>query len=599
MRYFVVTLSCLLPSLLCAQTPVRTSSVSVSSLALQDVGPWGAAALPEGMTALSSDLWRGADAGTLAIAFSKISADQRFPSLQTLSRQAIFSGGVAPTTDPDVARARFEAANRLGPSEAAARLIFAVPRLSSDGSLAAIAIDAGLRAGRIDDACGLIEAVPVSGQGIVWLESRATCYALNNEPAAANLSVDLAKSRGLTDTWMSRAVAAVSGPLTAPPPFRVDSGRALALSLRANLKPPLTLAMITDPAALSALVRNTAFMDTLAPPERAALTANAAARSAVPIELANQPLLAPAPPPVVNADGAATPLPIVPEAPVPTIPAQLTQRILAAPTLGARAVEGRLAVPELRRIMATQPGLLTLADVPVLTEAALWAGDGTLARAVAGLSPAPLDPKLTLVVAIYDLSIQPQIVQQIIDSAGNDPVARRLALRDAVIGWSAGLPIGSGVSSLLQQGVPWSQPGNAGMRIALDLAAARGSKGEVALLSAYALQGEDPISANVETLITAIRALRRVGLDSAARDVARDYLLANYVTLPAQRPAQRARAPVGGAPPPRTQGGQPATQTRPAARAPQSEPAPTPSPPVAPPPPSPPPPRAKPTWGTP
>jgi hypothetical protein len=602
MRYLVVTLSCLLPSLLCAQTSVRTSSVSVSSLALQDVGPWGAAALPEGMTALSSDLWRGADAGTLAIAFSKISADQRFPSLQILSRQAIFSGGVAPTTDPDVAHARFEAANRLGPSEAAARLIFAVPRLSSDGSLAAIAIDAGLRAGRIDDACGLIEAVPVSGQGIVWLESRATCYALNNEPAAANLSVDLAKSRGLTDTWMSRAVAAVSGPLTAPPPFRVDSGRALALSLRANLKPPLTLATITDPAALSALVRNAAFMDTLAPPERAALTTNAAARNAVPIELASQPLLAPVPPPIASADGAAPPLPVVPEtqippAPVPSIPAQLTQRILAAPTLGARAVEARLAVPELRRIMATQPGLLTLADVPVLTEAALWAGDGTLARAVAGLSPEPLNPKLTLVGAIYDLSIQPQIVQQIIDSAGNDPVARRLALRDAVIGWSAGLPIGSAVSSLLQQGVPWSQPGNAGVRIALDLAVARGSKGEVALLSAYALQGEEPINANVETLITAIRALRRVGLEGAARDLARDYLLANYVTLPVVRPVQRARAPVGTTSS-RTQG-QSTTPTRPAARAPQSEPAPLPSPPAAPPPPPSPPARAKPTWGTP
>jgi hypothetical protein len=594
MRFLLITLSCLLPSLTLAQTTNRPAQIGVSSLALQDVGPWGAAALPQGMTALSSDLWRGADAGTLAIAFAKISADQRFPSLQILSRQAIFSGGIAPSTDPDVARTRFEAANRLGPSEAAARLIFAVPRLSSDGGLATIAIDAGLRAGRIDDACGLIEAVPVSGQGIVWLESRATCYALNNEAAAANLSVDLAKSRGLTDTWISRAVAAVSGPLTAPPPFRVDSGRAVALSLRAGLKPPLTLATITDPAALSALVRNTAFMDTLAPPERTALTANAAARSAVPIELASQPFLTPVPPPPASADGAAPPLPAVPEVPVPTIPAQLTGRILAAPTLGARAVEARLAVPELRRIMATQPGLLTLADVPVLTEAALWAGDGTLARAVAGLSPEPLDPKLTLVVAIYDLSIQPQIVQQMIDGAGNDPVARRLALRDAVIGWSAGLPIGSGVSSLLQQGVPWSQPGNAGVRIALDLAAARGSKGEVALLSAYALQGEEPINANVETLITAIRALRRVGLEGGARDLARDYLLANYVTLPVVRPTPRARVP-GGATPPRTQG-RPAPATRPAAQTPQSEPAPAPSPPPAA---LPPPPRAKPSWGTP
>jgi hypothetical protein len=591
MRFLFVTLSCLLPGFALAQSSNRPPAVGVSSLALQDVGPWGAAAMPEGISAISSDLWRGADPGTLAIAFSKVSSDQRFPSLQILSRQAVFSGGAAPTTDPSVARARFEAANRLGPSEAAARLIFAVPRLAADGELATIAIDAGLRVGRIDDACGLIEAVPVSAQNSVWLESRATCYALNNEPAAANLTVDLAKSRGLTDTWLSRAVAAVSGPLTAPPPFRADSGRAIALSLRANLKPPLTLANSSDGAGLSALARNTAFMETLAPEERIALITNAAGRGVVPIELAARPLVAPT---AVVTDPAA-PLPVAaPIVEVPAIPAQLTARILAAPTLQARAVEARLAVPELKRIMATQPGLLTLSDVPVLTEAALWAGDGTLARAVAGLSPAPLDPKLTLVVAMYDLSIQPQIVQQIIDSAGSDPVAKRISLRDAVIGWSAGIPIGGGVANLLQQGVPWSQPGNAGVRLALDFAAARGSKGEVALLSALALQGEEPLNANVETLITAIRSLRRVGLDGAAKDLARDYLLANYVTLPVQRATPRPRTPTAqptARPPSQTpRAASPSGQTDRAARPVVSAP--------APPAPSPPP-RAKPSWGNP
>jgi hypothetical protein len=583
MRYLFVTLSCLLPTLASAQIAARPASVGVSSLALQDVGPWGAAALPQGMAALSSDLWRGADPSTLAVAFTKVSPDQRFPSLQVVVRQAIFSGGAAPTSDPDVARTRFEAANRVGPSEAAARLIFAVPRLASDSALGTLAIDAGLSAGRIEDACGLIEAVQAPAQGTIWLESRAACYALNNEPAAANLSVDLARTRGLTDTWLSRAIAAVSGPLTAPPPFRIDSGRAIALSLRGGLKPPLTLAASPDGAALSALARNNAFMETLTPDEKIALIKNGAARGVLPLELAAQPLLAPSAAPT-------DPLaPIIAMPPVPSIPAQLVQRILGASTLAARSVEGRLAVAELKRVMASQPGLLTLADVPVLTEAALWAGDGELASAVAALATDTINPRLALVQALYDPAKQPQIIEQLLDKAGGDPVARRLALRDAVIAWSAGMPIGGGVSGLLQQGLPTGQAGNSGLRIALDLAAARGSKGEVALLAAMALQGEEPINANPETLIVAIRALRQVGLETAARDLARDYLLANYVTL-AARPTSRVRLPATTTAPIRP--------TRPPATTPGSRPPPRAALPV-PPQPAPTPTNTKPSWGTP
>jgi hypothetical protein len=612
MRYVIVSLSCVVPALLSslataqtspAQPSPRPASVSVSALTLQDVGPWGAAALPEGMAPISSDLWRGADPGTLAVAFGKLSADQRFPSLQVLARQAVFSGGAAPTTDPDIARTRFEAANRLGPADAASRLISGVPRLTSDAGLATLAIDAGLRVGRIEEACGLIETIPVAAQGITWLESRATCYALNDEAAAANLSVDLAKARGQTDTWLSRAVAAVAGPLSAPPPFRVDSGRAVALSLRAKLKPPLNFTSTHDAAALSALVNNTTFLETLAPDERQTLLANAAARGVIPASRAARPLLAPAAPP---AD------PSQPVLDVPAVPAQLTARMLAATSLQARSVEARIAVNELRAIMTAQPGLLTLSDVPVMVEAALWAGDGALARAVADLSPDALDPKLALVLALYEPNRQPILIEQMLDRAGTDPVARRLALRDGVIAWSAGVPVGGGLSNLIQQGLPWGQAGQVGPRIALDFASQRGSKGEVALLTALALQGEDPANVNPETLIIAVRSLRRVGLESAARDLARDYLLATSVTLAATRQAPRPRAASTPAPASRQQSA-PTSAPAAATRPPVARPTPTPAPPPAArpaprrpaaapsPPPSPPPatPRAKPSWGTP
>jgi hypothetical protein len=530
MRYYGLALACLIPSIIqaqeSAQDGVRPRAVAVQSTMLQEVGPWGAAALPEGLAPLTSDLWRNSDPQSLALLFAKISPDQRFPTLQNLTRQAIFSGGAAPSADPDIARARFEAANRFGPAEAAARLIFAVPRLASDTGLATIAIDAGLRVGRINEACSLIEAVAVPPQGTNWLEARAACYALNEEPAAANLSVDLAKSRGLTDTWLSRAVAAVAGPLTAPPPFRVDSGRAVALSLRAKLKPPVTLVTNQDPMALSALANATDFMTGLAPEERLTLVRNGAARGVV--SLASLASHQPIPDPAIA---------------LAPIPAQITAKIISAPTLALRAIEARLALAELKSVMATQPGLMTLADVPILTEGALWAGDGALASSIANLSPAPLDPRLALVLSLYDPARQIGAIDARIGAAGADPVARRVAMRDAVVAWSAGVTGTGSLSVLIQSGLPWGPAGNAGLRAALDFAAGRGAKGEVILLSALALQGVEPAAIDPETLITAVKALRRAGLADSARDLARDYLLATQVILPA-RQAPRARPAV-------------------------------------------------------
>lgn len=589
MRYFGLALACLIPSIIQAQEGaqdgVRPRGVAVQSTVLQEVGPWGAAALPEGLSPLTSDLWRNSDPASLAVLFAKISPDQRFPSLQNLTRQAIFSGGAAPSGDPDIARARFEAANRFGPAEAAARLIFAVPRLASDTGLATIAIDAGLRVGRIDEACSLIEAVVAPPQGTTWLEARAACYALNEEPAAANLSVDLAKSRGLTDTWLSRAIAAVAGPLTSPPPFRVDSGRAVALSLRAKLKPPVTLATNQDPMALSALANATDFMTSLPPEERLTLVRNGASRGVV--SLASLASHQPIPDPAI----------LDPATPSPPIPMQITAKIVSAPTLALRAIEARLALAELKNVMATQPGLMTLADVPILTEASLWAGDGALASAIANLSPAPLDPRLALVLSLYDPSKQIGAIDARLEAAGADPIARRMAMRDAVVAWSAGATGTGSLSVLIQSGLPLGPAGNAGLRAALDLAAGRGAKGEVILLSALALQGVEPAASDPETLITAVKALRRAGLPESARDLARDYLLATQITLPARQATRprAAAAPVAA----QTASAKP---TPAASTAPALAPAITPPPPPPPPPPSrqaPTPTRAKPSWGTP
>ncbi len=524
-----------------ASHAVAQSIRTIESSPLQEVGPWGAAALPLGLERLDSDLWQGADPGTLKLAFERIGPDLRFPALQRLVRQAVFSGGSAPAGDLDLARARFLAANRLGPSEAATRLFQTVPRLSADPALVNLAIDAAFRAGRADEACGWVASPGLEDANSMstsssWLETRATCYALNGEAAAANLSVDLARGKGQTDTWLGRAVAAASGPVTNPPPFRADSGRALVLSMKAQLKLPKSLASNGDPSALSALISWPDFV-TIIPAEEVAPLLRRAAQTGV-ASPAQEGLLRipPLPPPMSPAPATDATLgpqieAAAPPPPPPPIAETWTKTLSQTNTAQGRALEARLLRTDLQSLIETAPEQIPAMTIPILAEAALWVGDIRLAKALEVRSPIPLSPRLQLVLAMLDPMSVDRPVQRHIEAATN-PSSQRQAIRDALIAWSAGTPTRGGLAALVHPGLPDIKGGQAGMRTALTLAAERGSKGEVALLVGLALQGQEPASADAETVAIAVRALRRVGLSTQAVDLAREYLLALDMAVP-------------------------------------------------------------------
>ena len=529
-----------------ASHAVAQSIRTIESAPLQEVGPWGAAALPLGLERLDSDLWQGADPGTLALAFERIGPDLRFPALQRLVRQAVFSGGSAPAGDLDLARARFLAANRLGPSEAATRLFQTVPRLSADPALVNLAIDAAFRAGRTDESCGWVaspglEDVNSLSTSSSWLETRATCYALNGEAAAANLSVDLARGKGQTDTWLGRAVAAASGPVTNPPPFRAESGRALVLSMKAQLKLPKALASNGDPSALSALINWPDFATRIPADEAAPLVRRAAQTGvASPAQeaLLRIPLLPPPMPLAPATDATLGPEieAVAPPPPPPPIAETWAKTLSQTNTAQGRALEARLLKPDLQNLIETAPEQIPALTIPILAEAALWVGDIRLAKALEVRSPIPLSPRQKLVLAMLDATSSDRPVQRHIEAATN-PSSQRQAIRDALIAWSAGTPTRGGLAALVHPGLPDIKGGQAGMRTALTLAAERGSKGEVALLVGLALQGQEPASADAETIAIAVRALRRVGLSTQAVDLAREYLLALDMAVPTRAAA--------------------------------------------------------------
>ncbi len=526
---------------LAASPALAQSSRTIESAPLQEVGPWGAAALPLGLERLDSDLWQGADPGTLALAFERIGPDLRFPSLQRLVRQAVFSGGSAPVGDIELARARFLAANRLGPSEAATRLFQTVPRLSADPALLNLAIDAAFRAGRADEACGWVASPGLdeannTSASPSWLETRATCYALNGEAGAANLSVDLARGKGQTDTWLGRAVAAVSGPVTNPPPFRAESGRAIALSMKAQLKLPKALATNGDPAALSSLL-NWPDFQTRFPTEEVMPLLRRAAQTGVASPAQEALLRIPFPPPVPEVETSPGPQGTVlaetlaPSPPSPPIAETWAKAFSQATSAQGRALEARLLVSDLKELVEIAPDQIPPLAMQTLAEAALWVGDVKLAKALEIRSPSPLSPRQRLALAMLDPVAGDRPVQRHIEAAAN-PSAQRQAIRDALIAWSAGMPTLGGLSALVQPGLPDVKSGQSGLRTALTLAAERGSKGEVVLLVGLALQGQEPASADAETVAIAVRALRSVGLTAQAVDLARDYLLSLDLVVP-------------------------------------------------------------------
>jgi hypothetical protein len=454
--------------------------------------------------------------------------------------------------DAGLAQGRFLAAMRLGPADSASQLLKNVPRLTTKLDLAALAIDAAFRQGNSEEACGLFAAVTsdhssTALESALWLEIRATCYALNGEVAAANLSADLARARGQSDAWLGRVIAATSGTVTSPPPFRTDSGRALALSMKAGLRLPKGLAQTGDPATVAAILAWPGFVEKLPVEEQSALLRRVAETGLA--TSAQEESLRPSPPPTpptqpttpTPPETALTEPPPV-DAAAQALAAQWGQRLTRATTAQSRALEARLSLADLRNLAQSTPQALTPQLAPILVEGALWAGDGKLARTIANHSGAILSPRIQLVMALADPIAGDQPVQRHIDAAKN-PNAQRQAVRDALIAWSAGFATPGGSVALLRPGLPETRGGQAGMRIALNWAATRGSKGEVALLVGLALQGLEPASVDSETMAAALTALHDVGLAASAQELAREYLLALEGVLPTKPPAKATTAP--------------------------------------------------------
>jgi hypothetical protein len=563
----------------------RPAPVTSGTNQLAAIGPWGASASSEAFPALPATLWSGSEPQTLAILLARITADQRLPIMQQLVRRTLFSGGAAPTDDVAVMAARFDAAARLGPARDAARLWESVPRLLDRPELAIRAIDANFLAGDLERGCGIVRDIRINAPSAVLLEQAAVCYALQRETSAAQVAIDLARSepdpppggpgRTVDDAWMERTIVAMSsGGAVRLPGFKADTPRAFGLSLAAGQAPAAG-----DLGGLSAPVLSTLALRA-GPIQREA--AAAAARQSTltpgawrtilpPPDPQPQPIL-PTLTPQLQVDGDTgvilpPPPPVVP----PVQGTAFAAELRAADSPAKRASVARRLEPFLSDVINPAQ-----ADASLFAEALLWAGDTEGARRFLALAGSTIDPRLMLAQTLLDpdnpSAVNGAAVVRVIDRASTD-AQMASASRLAAAAWAAGHPMTGGQAILLSRPASATPAIRSGEMAALKLASERGALAETVLLAALVLQERDAHLLDAATAVSVIEALRHVGLEYEARQLAAELVLADLIPVaaPVTRPAQTSTP--ASTTPPRPAAARPATTPAPIPPAPTTRPA--------------------------
>ncbi len=513
--------------------------ISVEGSSLKDVGLWGYYESVDGYDNLPSNLWLNSDVPALGAIFSKLSENQKFTPLQFLTRRVILSGGLAPNSDTKVATERFRLAAKLGPLPAA-NLLNNYPNIIANQDLLIIAADVWFYQNRNEDACNVVEATKPQVPQRELLELRATCYALNNEVDAAQLSLDLAMGQNPNpseyDVWFSRAIAALGNGLkgdAAKIPFRADNGRTYALSRKLGLFPNAAQLPKLSAMTLSALSLEDSNL-------KDEIYLNAAIKGAIsPAEYAKY----------KNDVTSITPVPPIEKQSFDTTGNVIVTPVEQPPIKGENYYDELSEAHDIQSFAAIAKRIapkfneidnITPAQAEVFANAAILASDVKSAKRFATLAPnLGASSKLALGILANDATAVSARIQSGIDHAQ----APQNYYSDAIIANATGLKARSTdylVAGNLNSGVV----SNENILYAMDLSANRNAMAETALLAALSLQGQDPKAVDAVVMARIIGNLKKAGLPQDAKDLAVYTIMAKSLVFKPVPAANKTAAPV-------------------------------------------------------
>ena len=510
---------------------------------------------------LGADLWAGSSLEIARDTIPTLAARPLSGAAARLARNLLSTGGRGPGpsgADAALGAARATALLDLGDAEGALLLATGGGDLARDPAMARVAAEAALDLGRPDQACATLAALSLGTDQPYWLRLRAFCLLRAGKGAEAQLAADLAAQAPSRDAAFARLIGVAIAGAGDPGPASAVNGVDLALSRR--LKLDLAPAVGSAPAPILAAIASS--------PGESAEARSAAGRIALRLGLIDAA-------PVRDAYLA---LAASPEPPPTAEPSVGGPRGRAS----ARRVPARIAAPSVLDDARSLAAALSATD-PAAKEAALaaflTAGGADLAvqsrlaaPAIAGLAPGPLSPEhkalfaaaLTLAAPGTPGPEAAALRSAIVVDAPGAPDRTSLALLDALMAASADTPVTQTAADALAERLALGErPGRARAAAALlvltALSAAKpplGPAGRAALLGAdlpapaaapallAVLQIASEAGLKGETVLLALRvaqagggagpgpadaaaivgALRRVGLPTEARAVAREAL---------------------------------------------------------------------------
>lgn len=517
-------------------TPIETQALSA-------LDAWSVSALARDQGALPANLWANSDPEVLALVLDRMPAVYESPATLTLARRVLFSGGDAPRGDASAAaRERFEALGKMGAADELATMAAGAGAALSDVQIAQYAAQAELARGRRAEACARGRNANVGESPPAFLlRLRAYCAAVTGDRAAADLALEFARAANAEDAWYTGAIGAAGGaPGARPPAARYDNSLAAQLSIAANLRPGPNPLANSSTLALVALARNA----NAPQPQRAQAAALAFRRGVIGVQEARTIL-------------GATPAEINSALPPIAIALRRVTAVNTAPAVAAApgsaspaSLEVGAAIAEVLR-QATNPadfnaaarffaqdiaGLQSAPDqasAVLFARAAVASGDRQVAQRLiqsarqAGAAEAVLAPLDAAMAALAGARGEQATVamQRRIDAAGT--AQARAAARDVAILAALGAPADGSVQRFILANAPQGGArADAGALVALGSAVERRAVGEGALLAVAAAGEGGPARLDADSVAQIIRALRTLGLDQDARQIAAEAILA-------------------------------------------------------------------------
>ena len=533
-----------------------TAPAAPSGIQIQEIGSPNsyAGTLEPGDGGFGYDMWKGTSAHDVETLLPRIPLPGPSPAMRALARRLILSNAEPPTgqTDRDLLPIRAEQLARIGNLADMEAFLAVVPANNKDPSLAAFRREVMWLKNDVAGAC----AQAAADQSVMPTDSdlgrqQILCQAANGQTKEAQLGIDMLREQGQSDPKLVMLVDALGGAKGASlPPDLPPSAMLYDLIKKAGLPVPPEWAASAGPALQARLAGD----DTLDAATRITAAEAAFAAGAAPIDLLTELY--------VTQDVTPTQIDAIlasdDKNDGPLGHAQLYEGVLRSEQPARRAQILHRALEMARRfggypaaVAANEVLLLQLEPAPELAWFAADAGRAfyyiaRYERAQAWLNIAQnradadaqarnAVPTLALFAQIagagQKLTWAPNAVDQWrnAQAKAGDPDPDMRAARLFAILAAQGEDVGDQWRQVSERASPSSSLPDTTLLSRLDAAAAGGRRGEVVLLSLVLIGPTGPADAHPLVVNRVLSALNATGLQSEARAIAFETVIANGI----------------------------------------------------------------------